>query len=50
MFGGGNPISRVELDNHINDVLGSGGSKPPEPVIVTAGSRKVSAKELHTYN
>ncbi|MFI6675253.1 DNRLRE domain-containing protein [Kribbella sp. NPDC050470] len=35
MFGGGNPVGRIELDGHINDSLttGGGGVVDPEPVL-----------------
>ncbi|NIK62307.1 polymorphic toxin-type HINT domain-containing protein [Kribbella shirazensis] len=49
MFGGGNPISRVENGGHINEALTAGGGGAPEPVAVTIGSREVTAQDTSDF-
>ncbi|MFI7068590.1 polymorphic toxin-type HINT domain-containing protein, partial [Kribbella sp. NPDC050124] len=50
MFGGGNPIGRIELDGHINESLTSGGGRAPEPVSVIVGSREVAAEDSKEFD
>ena len=54
MFGGGNPISRIETNGHINAAEGGGaGGVAPrpvvEPVVEKVGSRYVAAPDQGTY-
>ncbi|WP_233712506.1 polymorphic toxin-type HINT domain-containing protein [Kribbella turkmenica] len=49
MFGGGNPIGRIEIDGHIDESLTSGGGRAPEPVKEKIGSRDVAAPDEGIY-
>ncbi|MFC5264964.1 polymorphic toxin-type HINT domain-containing protein [Kribbella qitaiheensis] len=50
-FAGGNPISRVEVDGHINESLsaGGGGDLSVVPVEDRIGNRDVAAEDKATY-
>ncbi|TDO44048.1 intein/RHS repeat-associated protein [Kribbella sp. VKM Ac-2527] len=48
-FAGGNPITRIELDGHINESLTAGGGRAPAAVSVTVGSRDVTADDPNEF-